>query len=87
MRSPRGKKCIPGNVKDWKTLGEAKRHCKVGCSGFYDICGNERGFFSCKTDATIVDEQHSLVCGPTVEKATIIYNKGMFLILKIIVSL
>ena len=78
---------MPGRFKDWKTLDDAKRRCKLSCKGFYDICGNERYFSACMADSIIVDEPHSLVCGPTVEKATILYNRGTFLILTTIVSL
>ena len=78
LRSPRGKKCIPSGVTDWKTLEEAKEKCtqEPSCSMFYDICGNERGFLSCEHGSTIVNEPNSNVCFPTVSNAAILYSRG-----------
>ena len=42
---------------------------------------------NCPYEATIVEEPQSLVCGPTVEKATILYSRGTLLIVIIIVDL
>ena len=79
---------MPSSSTGWKTLNDAKLNC-IGdptCAMFYDICGNERGFLYCSYDATIVDEPHSLVCGPTVEKATILYSRGTLLIMTIFIA-
>ena len=80
---------MPADSTVWQTLDDAKLNCigDPACGMFYDICGNERGFLYCPYEATIVEEPQSLVCGPTVEKATILYSRGTLLILAIIVNL
>ena len=80
---------MPWSSTGWKTLDDAKLNCAQdpSCAMFYDICGNERGFLRCSYDGTIVEEPRSLVCGPTVEKATILYSRGKLLILSVTVSL
>ena len=72
----KGKTCVPSDMTRWKTLEDAKEKCNQDeyCSMFEDSCGDERGFRSCQSGSSEIDDWKPTlgtgICTPN------LYNRG-----------